>query len=329
MKVELVNTDFFDRDAIRLPDYKVGRVSYGNGRSYIRIIDGDIERPFRLYTSLTTAINTCAPMNQGLLEWNVKHGLKEAGRLLKIAQFYGTYLHVKIGEFLMVGSLNLDELEEGVQNYLSTQDFWQPECAEWAENLKYDLIAFAQFCADYKVKVMGIEYVLLSDRFGFGTPIDLVCKMDVPTTGFYGEVYKSGDRKGEPKQTTQPIAKTVIINFKSGRHGFYPNNGIQAIAEKMLWEENFPEIALEGAYNWSPKEWKITPSYNLKDWVGEVSETEVEHIMGLAKIRFGEQAMEKEYLSVSGMIYRGKEPACVSKIGIEEYCRKNFSVLLS
>jgi hypothetical protein len=60
MKVELVNTDFFDRDAIRLPDYKVGRVSYGNGRSYIRIIDGDIERPFRLYTSLTTAINPSA-----------------------------------------------------------------------------------------------------------------------------------------------------------------------------------------------------------------------------------------------------------------------------
>ena len=330
MKAEIVSTDYFDQEAIRLPDYKVGRVSYGHGRSYIRLVDGAVETPFRLYTSLTTAINTCAPMNQGLLEWNVKHGLKEAGRLLKIAQRFGTALHILIGEFLMVGSVNLDELDEWVQNYLSTQEFWEPECADWAENLKYDMIAFAQFCADYNIKVMGIEYVLLSDRFGFGTPIDLVCKMDIPTAGFYGEVYKSGERKGEPKETKQPITKTVIINFKSGRHGFYPNNGIQAIAEKMLWEENFPDIPLEGAYNWSPKEWRDTPSYNLKDWMGEVGEDEVEHIMGLAKIRFGDKAMEKEYLSVGGVVYRGKAPELnVSKIGVEEFCRKKFGELMA
>lgn len=331
MKTEIVKTDYFDQGAIRLPDYKVGRVSYGNGRSYIRIVDGDIEQPFRLYTSLTTAINTCAPMNQGLLEWNVKHGLKEASRLLKIAQVYGTGLHILIGQFLMVGSLNLDEdLEDWVQNYLSEQEFWEPECKEWASNLRYDLIAFAQFCSDYNIQTLGIEYVLLSDQFGFGTPIDLVCKMDVPVTGFYGETYKTGDKKGQPKQTTQKVTQTAIVNFKSGRHGFYPNNGIQAIAEKMLWEENFPDIPLDGAYNWSPKEWRDAPSYNLKDWVGEVSEEEVKHIMGLAKIRFGDKAMEKEYLSVGGVIYRGMSPSgCVSKISVEEFCKKQFSVLLS
>src|SRR5688572_15988696 len=108
---EFIKTYFFDPGAIRLPDYGVGRVSYGNGRSYVRLKEDQLAEPFRLYTSLTTAISTCAPMSPGLLEWNVKLGMKEAARQLKISQHYGTLMHLVFGKFLIERRLNLDEIE--------------------------------------------------------------------------------------------------------------------------------------------------------------------------------------------------------------------------
>lgn len=326
MDLELIKTDYFDPEAIRLPDYQVGRISFGQGRAYLRIKDGELENPFRLYTSLTTAINACAPMEKPLLQWYVDNGLAEADRLLKMSQHYGTLFHIILGQFLIIGSVNLDELQDKVEVYLSDNDYWQPECAGWGNDLRYDVLAFTQFCADYKVKPLGIEYVLLSEKYNFGTLIDLVCDMQIPVKGFYGENYKTGPRKGQPKETTQYLPKRGIINFKSGRHAFYRSNGIQLFAEKLLWEENFPDMPLDGCYNWSPKDWTSTPSYNFKDWTGEIELEEVDSIMRLAQLRFGDKAIEKEYLQLSGVAYLGKEPtACLSRIGVEAFCRQKYS----
>lgn len=323
---EKVPTEWFDESAIRLPDYSVGRVSYGNGRSYIRLTDGELESPFRLYTSLTTAINTCAPMERGLLEWNVKLGLQEAERQVKISQHYGTLMHLLIGSFLQTGATNLDELEERVQDYLSDKNYWQPECSEWVVKLKYDLLAFALFFSEHKVKPLGIEYVLLSEKYGFGTLIDLVCEMTIEEKGFFGEVYKSGENKGQPKETKQDRTIMAIVNFKSGRHAFYRNSGIQMIAEKLLWEENFPDLPLEAAYNWSPKEWITFPDYNMKDWAGEIEIGEVEAIMKLAGIRFGDKALNKKYISLSGVHYKGGDISkCINTASVEEYCMQHFT----
>jgi len=329
MNFELVKSEYFDADAIRLPDYQVGRVSYGNGRSYIRLKDGELENPFRLYTSLTTAINTCAPMNQGLLEWNVKLGLQEAARQLKLSQHYGTLMHILFGKFLMEKHIDLDSIADLVEGYTSSKNYWQPECADWANKLKYDCLAFAHFCNEYKVKPLGIEYVLLSEKYGFGTLIDLVCKLTIQEKGFWGEVYKSGENKDKPKETKKEVEKIAIINFKSGRHGFYPNNGIQAIAEKLLWEENFPDLKLDCAFNWAPKEWIMFPDFSLKDWTGEVEVAEVEAIMQLAKLRFAEKAMNKKYISLFGFAIMGKGVENnISSIGVEEFCQRNFTDLM-
>ena len=45
---------------------------------------------------------------------------------------------------------------------------------------------------------------------------------------------RPADRKGEPKETTKVIEKTAIINFKSGKHGFYRSNGIQIECERQF-----------------------------------------------------------------------------------------------
>lgn len=330
MKFELVPTEWFDPEAIRLPSYKVGRVNYGNGRSYIRLLnDGSLENPFRLYTSLTTAINSCAPMEQPLLEWYCKWGLAEAKRLLKLSQNYGTLMHQEIGFYLVYNYYDFDTLQERVTEYLSKHNYWQPETDSWADDLKYDLAAFIAFAQEHEVKPLGIEYVLLSEK-GFGTLIDLVCKMKIKEKGYWGEVYKTGDRKGEPKETTKVIEKTAIINFKSGKHGFYRSNGIQIECERQLWEENFPDVKIDAAMNWAPKEWRVAPDWSLKDWTGEIEQAEVDAVLALAEIRYASKAINKKYMRIEGQAFSTRPVSDVIKQQTaEEYCYGKYSDLMA
>ena len=328
MSLELVTCDWFDADALRLPSYRVGRIYANGGRFYIRINeDGSLESPLRAYTSLTTAIDQCQPMAPSLLEWYCKWGYAEAKRLGRVAAMYGTMLHLEIGSYLQLNYYDFDTVQERIAAVLTKENYYPPECAEWETNLKYDMAAWIAFAQEYQIKPLGIEYVLLSDR-GFGTLIDLVCRLKMPVKGFHGEVYKSGDRTGQPKETTVSIEKTAIINFKSGRHGFYPSHGIQLCCEKLLWEENFPDLPLDCALNWSPKEWQVTPSWNLKDWTGEISTEEIDAVLNLAQIRYGDKAMDKKFISIQGQAFSTRPIDCVQIKTVAEYAQDKYSSMM-
>lgn len=323
---ETVDTQWFDENAIRLPNYKVGRVNYGNGRSYVRLMpDGILEDPFRLYTSLTTAISTCSPMERGLLEWYCKLGLQEADRYTKMKAHYGTLMHRLIGDYLINNFIDLDDLEGKVQSYLSETSYYDQDSANWAYDLQYDLAAFVAFSQDFNIKPLGIEYVLLSDR-GFGTLIDLVCEMDYEEKGFFGDVYKSGVNAGQPKETKRTRRITGLMNFKSGRHPFWRSNGIQVECERLLWQENFPDLPINACFNWSPKEWRTDPGYNLKDWTGEIEEREIDSILELARIRFGDKAVNKKYIMLGGTAIRTKPISeNITMKTAKEYCLQKYT----
>lgn len=321
-----INTLWFDQSALRLPNYKVGRINLAGGRAYIKInSDGTLENPLKIYTSLTTAINTCAPMERPLLEWYCRLGMQEASYQLELSQHYGTLFHLEIGKFLIEKIYDFGAAQKAVDDYLSDNDFFRPECAEWAEKLSRDMAAFIQFFYDYKIIPLGIEYVLLSKR-GFGTLIDLVCQMTITEKGYFGEVYKSGPNAGKPKESKQEKQVTAIINFKSGRNGFYRSNGIQIECERQLWEENFSDLKIELAANWSPKEWTAAPAYNFKDWTNEISPDEVDAVLSLANIRFGQKAGKKEYLCVEGIVSSPESlQAAIKKETVEQFCYRKFS----
>ena len=331
--IETINPDWFNDQALRLPNYKVGRVNFSGGRSYIRLDNNGkpCECPLKLYTSLTTSINQASPMERPLLEWYCKHGLEEAERKTEVAAMYGTLMHLEIGKFLINQHYDFEEVDAVVENYLSENNFYQPETKEWAEKLRNDLCSFIQFYLDYQVVPLGIEYVLLSER-GYGTLIDLVCNMTIQVDGFSEtEVYKSGPRKGQPKECKVPRQIRAIINFKSGRHGFYRSNGLQLEAERQLWEENFPDLPLDAAYNWSPKEWRgETPSYNLKDWTWEITSAEVEAVMTLADIRYASKAESKVYTTIGGVFSIADREQGLSSVirreGIGEFVGRKFGV---
>ena len=331
MNVEVILTDWFNDQALRLPNYKVGRVNFSGGRSYIRLDNNGkpCECPLKLYTSLTTSINQASPMERPLLEWYCKHGLEEAERKTEVAAMYGTLMHLEIGKFLINQNYDFEQIEEVVENYLSENTFYQPETKEWAKKLRNDLCSFIQFYLDYQVVPLGIEYVLLSER-GYGTLIDLVCNMTIQVDGLdYENPYITGARKGEPRGCKIDKEIRAIINFKSGRHGFYRSNGLQLEAERQLWEENFPDLPLDAAYNWSPKEWRgETPTYNLKDWTGEITTAEVEAVMTLADIRYASKAESKVYTTIGGVFSIADREKGLSSVirreGIGEFVVRKF-----
>lgn len=324
MTFEEVNTDWFDKDALRLPSYKVGRVNFGKGRSYIRINEDGLESPLRLYTSLTTAINSCAPMEQPLLEWYCKLGIKESERQTKIAQMYGTLMHLEIGKFLIEGIYNFDQIDAVVEDYLSEHSYWEAECKEWTFKLRYDMAAFIQFFFDYQLVPLGIEYVLLSER-GYGTLIDIVCKLTIQESGYWGEIYKSGENKGQPKLTKKGVVKTAIINLKSGRKGFYRSNGIQIECERQLWEENFPDMPIDMAMNWAPNEWTSNPGYHIKDWTGDICQEEIDAVLALANVRYAKKAEDKTYLTITGVVSTAESlSAALQRESIDSYCQRKY-----
>lgn len=307
INLEQVKTIYFDEDAMRIPSYRLGRAQFDDGRLYYRF---DAEnRKVELFNSLTTVIRQCSPMPYGLLEWYVRNGMTEAKRLSETAAMYGTLMHIEIGKMCVKQEYDFDKCDQVVQDYLSEHDFWQPECKDWAHRLRSDMVAWSEFVFEHNVKCLAVEMVLCSSK-GFATAIDVVCDMDIPVKGQWGEVYLSGPRKGQPKETIQMQRKRVLINMKSGRHGFYESNGIQVAAEKVLFEENFPDITIDAILNWAPMDWGVLngEKYRFKDWTGKVDPREIECMFSLAEVKYRDRMESKERLYISGSIGYGNDP---------------------
>ena len=152
--------------------------------------------------------------------------------------------------------------------------------------------------------------------------------MNVSVKGNWGEVYKSGDNKGKPKTTSQNVRKTVLINMKSGRHGFYENNGLQCEAEKQLFEENFPDIKIDATMNWAPSDWRGIDSdkYKTKDWSGLIDEREIDCMFKLAEVKFRDKMENKERISIFGQLIYGNDPRTNISVGLLTDMIRNMEI---
>lgn len=312
LSLEEVKTIYFNEEAMRLPDYRLGRIAMGtDGRLYYRFGYTGADS-VELFNSLTTVIYQCTPMPYTLLEWYVRNGMLESKRLLKVAQLYGTLMHIEIGKFSINQEYDFDKIDQVIEDYLAQNSFWDKDCEQWNWRLRQDMIAWAEFVHEYKIQCLAVEMVLCSNK-GFATAIDVVAKMDMPVKGFWGEVYKNGGKnnaKGSPKETEKRIRKTVLINMKSGRHGFYPNNGLQVEAERVVFEENFPDIKIDCILNWAPTDWESIDGdkFKMKDWTGLVDKREIECMFQLAEVKFRDKMQEKERVNIWGQVLYGNKP---------------------
>ena len=273
MKLQLtyeeVRSLYFD-DSLIAPSQMLKRVKVGGSERYYYVENPDGSKSF--FIGVTSASKLAIPTSPGLIQWIVSKGSVDAADdESKKAAAYGTNMHIALlQEFLINRSVSMENLEAMTRMAADAAFVDNVEADRWVRETKRDLLAFAQFVEDYSVKPIAIEFPIASPNMGLGGTIDLVCKMTIKEKGFFGEVYKTGDRKGEPKETTQEREIVAIVDLKSGRKGFYEEHEFQLHSYRRMWNAMFQQHTIERVYDWSPKEWKTTPSYNFTDQTGSI-----------------------------------------------------------
>ena len=243
------------------PDYTLRRVNTAQGRFYLA--------DEKMYISVTSLIDMTTRQDEGLIRKMSDMGYDKWMTWLNERASYGTIMHILIAEFLEHGYVDFDLLGHRVAVLFEQYNIAKNKYFVFYEDLCQDMLAFCKFAAEYKVQPLAIELPLISKTHQFGGTLDLVCKMIVKEKGYFGEVYKTGERKGEPKESTKELEIYGVVDFKSGRNGFTDKHADQLMLCEMLLKENYDEFLNSKIpvrlFNWAPKAWRTEPSYTLKD----------------------------------------------------------------
>jgi hypothetical protein len=281
LTVEEMKAIFFDYDALVEAPQKVYRLQGSKDRYYYTFNeDGTVS----FYTSVTTMIKFTMPTSPNLIKWIADMGYDESKNYAAERADYGTFMHKEFAELAINRRYDTTKLKSKLKAYCEEEklpiDFINHE-----DELKKDIMAFAQFMIDYKVKPLAVEIVLTHPKDGYAGAVDMPCKMTIEVDGLDEEnPYKSGPRKGEPREVKVEKEISAIVDFKSGRKGFYEENEIQLEAYKQMWDLHFPNKPVERIYNFSPKDWRTKPSYNLKDQTDSRSREKLQYLVELSRI---------------------------------------------
>jgi hypothetical protein len=281
---------YFDAEALRSEPEAVYRIQKGGRRYYYRFTEsGDPD----FLPSVTTLTKAVLPTSPWLIKWIGDMGTDRAEAYRDERAHYGTVMHGLIAQLLIERKLDLDEgLDLYCQQYAERElSVSEAMIERWAPELKKDILAFAIFCQQHKVKPLAIEISLASSLLGYGGQLDLPCLMTIEEYGDNGEVYKSGAKKGETKLTKAPVEIRALIDFKSNRENFYEENELQLILYRELWNEKFPGFPIERVFNWSPKNWRTSPTFNFKEQTGSKFAERYKILLELSREEFRDNSM--------------------------------------
>lgn len=287
MTVEEMTAIFFNGALIE-PPYKVWQLN-SKGHRYYYKFDDDGTPEF--YPSVTTILSQTLPKSEFLIKWIADKGIEEAERYKAERAAYGTFMHAQFEELIINRNYDLDDLKDKLKNYIEINRL-PADFIYYADDLKKDVLAFAQFVMDYDVKPLAVEIALVHPIYNYAGMIDLPCTMLV----------KPG--------STERI--NAIVDFKSGRKGFYEEMEIQLYMYKMMWEENFPDMPITRIYNFSPKDWRKKPTYKLKDQTNSPNADKIPYLLGLAAVEDAKR--DNTFTAVFGEISLDNEPDLTNNI---------------
>lgn len=275
MTVEEMRALFFDKALIE-PKYKVWQLNSKGHRYYYRFNeDGTPE----FYPSVTTILSQTMPTPPHLVKWIAYKGYEQAEAYKQERAYYGTFMHAQFEELIINRTYDLDALKEKLKAYMEINRL--PDTfIYYADDLKKDVLAFAQFVIDYDVRPMAVEIALVHPDYKYAGMIDLPCSLLV--------------KPGKEERVN------AIVDFKSGRKGFFEEHEIQLHMYKEMWNANFKDLQIERVYNFSPKDWRKKPSYNFTDQTESPNAAKIPYILQLAAIEDAKR--DNVFTSVSGSI---------------------------
>lgn len=270
------------------PPYKVWQLN-SKGHRYYYKFDDDGTPEF--YPSVTTILSQTLTKSEFLIKWIADKGIEEAERYKAERAAYGTFMHAQFEELIINRNYDLDGLKDKLKNYIEINRL-PADFIYYADDLKKDVLAFAQFVIDYDVRPLAVEIALVHPVYNYAGMIDLPCTMLV----------KPGSKE----------RINAIVDFKSGRKGFYEEMEIQLHMYKMMWEENFPDMPITRIYNFSPKDWRKKPTYNIKDQTNSPNADKIPYLLGLAAVEDAKR--DNTITAVFGEISLDNEPDLTNNI---------------
>jgi hypothetical protein len=287
MSVEEMTAMFFDGALIE-PPYKVWQLNSKGHRYYYKFDDNGTPD---FYPSVTTILSQTMPQSPFLIKWIADKGIDEAERYKAERAAYGTFMHAAFEELLINRAYDLDglkgKLKEYIEVYRLPDDF-----IYYADDLKKDVLAFAQFVLDYDVRPLAVEIALVHPYYKYAGMIDCPCTMRAKIG--------SDDRIN------------AIVDFKSGRKGFYEESEIQLGMYRDMWNVNFEQFPVTRIFNFSPKDWRKKPTYNLKDQTDSPNAKKIPYILGLAAIE--DEKRDNTFTAISGEILLDNKPDLTNNI---------------
>ena len=282
MTVEEMTAMFFDEKTLIEPPYKVWQLNSKGHRYYYRYDDaGNPE----FFPSVTTILSQTLPKAPHLINWIANKGIEEAKRYKGERAAYGTFMHAAFEELLINRAYDLDglkgKLKEYIEVYRLPDDF-----IYYADDLKKDVLAFAQFVLDYDVRPLAVEIALVHPYYKYAGMIDCPCTMRAKIG--------SDDRIN------------AIVDFKSGRKGFYEESEIQLGMYRDMWNVNFEQFPVTRIFNFSPKDWRKKPSYNLKEQTESPNIRKIPYLLEIAAIE--DEKRDNTFTAVNGMVVLDDAP---------------------
>lgn len=297
MTVEQVQAEYFNEDALQEQPEPVYRLD-SSGHRYYYTFDENNEP--RFYVSVTTLIKQTMPTSPALVKWIADMGYEESQRFAAERASYGTFMHAQISELIINRSYNLNGLKNRLKLYIESEQL-PADFINYADDFKKDILAFAQFIKDTKLKPLAIELVLTNPIDGYAGAIDLCAEITIEEKGFFGETYKTGANAGKPKESKRERRVRAIIDFKSGRKGFFPDYEIQLHAYMTMWNMHFERYPVEKVYNWAPRDWRGTiPTYHFKDQTESKNAQKLPYLVELARIE--DEKRDNTIVACSGII---------------------------
>ena len=260
MTVEEIRSLYFNADALKEPEYRVFQLNSEGYRYYYRFNEaGEPE----FFPSVTTLLKQVMPTPPALLDWMIANGKEGSIEKRDLAAAYGTFMHIQFESLIINRRYDFDIVPAVLWGYMERENIPERVFTEWLPKIRKDVLAFAQFVRDYNVKPLAVEIGLVHPDYHFAGCIDLPCVMTDPKTG---------------RQFT------AIVDFKSGRKAFYEEHELQLHLYREMWNVNYPETPVERVFNFSPKDWRTKPTYNLKDQTDSANAVKLPYLLALATI---------------------------------------------
>ena len=214
------------------------------------------------------------------------------------AAAYGTFMHAQFETLIINRRYNFDNVPGVLLAYMEQNNLPEKFYGDSLTKIRKDVCAFAQFVKDYNVRPLAVEIALVHPDYHYAGMVDLPCVMTDPKTG-----------------ETFP----AIVDFKSGRKGFYEEHEIQLHLYKDMWNVNFPALPVSRVFNFSPKDWRgVKPTYNLKEQTDSPNAAKIPALLTLAAIE--DNKMDNTFTVIAGEMslddYNPK--ACITSLSLAD-----------